>query len=60
MGKHILQIVLACQLGHSISSTAVLVGCSPQSAVVRTYQKGSKEVKTVNRQSSRGATAANC
>ena len=36
------------RLGQSISRTAALVGCS-RSAVVRTYQKWSKEGKPVNR-----------
>ena len=39
------QIVMARRLGQSISKTAALVGCS-RSAVVRTYQKWSKEGKT--------------
>ena len=42
------QIVMARQLDQSISTTAALVGCS-RSAVVRTYQKWSKEGKPVNR-----------
>ena len=42
------QIVMARRLGQSISRTAALVGCS-RSAVVRTYQKWSKEGKPVNR-----------
>ena len=42
------QIVLARRSGQSISSTAALVGCS-QSAVVRTYQKWSKEGEPLNR-----------
>ena len=43
------QIVMSTRLGQSISRTAALVGCS-RSAVVRTYQKWSKEGKLVNRQ----------
>ena len=42
------QIVLARRSGQSICSTAALVGCS-RSAVVRAYQKWSKEGEPVNR-----------
>ncbi len=42
------QIVMARQLGQSISKTAALVGCS-QSAVVNIFQKWSKEGTVVNR-----------
>jgi len=42
------QIVMARQLGQSISETARLVCCS-QSAVVRIYQKWSEEGQTTNR-----------
>ena len=41
------QIVMARQLGQSISKTAALVGCS-QSAVVSIYQKWSMEGSVVN------------
>ena len=41
------QIVMARRLGQSISKTAALVGCS-RSAVVRIYQKCSKEGTVVN------------
>ncbi|ROL48053.1 hypothetical protein DPX16_18653 [Anabarilius grahami] len=42
------QIVMARRLGQSISKTAALVGCS-WSAVVRIYQKWSKEGTVVDR-----------
>ncbi|ROL50303.1 hypothetical protein DPX16_19107 [Anabarilius grahami] len=41
------QIVMARQLGQSISKTAALVGCS-RSAVVSIYQKWLKEGTVVN------------
>ena len=41
------QIVIARQLGQSLSKTTALVGCS-WSAVVSTYQKWSKEGKALN------------
>ena len=47
------RIVMARRLGLSISMTASLVGCS-RSAVVRTYQKWSKEGKPVNRRQGHG------
>ena len=42
------QIVMARQLGQSISETARLVGCS-RSAVVSTYRQWSEEGQTTNR-----------
>ncbi|ROL43997.1 hypothetical protein DPX16_10281 [Anabarilius grahami] len=47
------QVVMARQLGQSISKTVALVGCS-QSAVVRIYQKWSKEGIVVNRRQGHG------
>ena len=47
------QIVMARRLGHSISRTAGLVGCS-RFAVVSTYQKWSKEGQPVNRRQGHG------
>ncbi|ROI37056.1 Protein phosphatase 1 regulatory subunit 12C [Anabarilius grahami] len=47
------QIVMARRLGQSISKTATLVGCS-RSAVVRIYQKCSKEGTVVNRRQGHG------
>ncbi|ROL43208.1 hypothetical protein DPX16_17029 [Anabarilius grahami] len=47
------QIVMARRLGQSISKTAALVGCS-RSAVVRIYQKWSKEGTVVNRRQGHG------
>ncbi|ROL18763.1 hypothetical protein DPX16_7074 [Anabarilius grahami] len=49
------QIVMARRLGQSISKTAALVGCS-RSAVVRIYQKCSKEGAVVNRRQDHGRT----
>ena len=43
------QIVMATQLGQSISETARLVGCS-HSGGVSAYQQWSKEGQTTNRQ----------
>jgi len=47
------QIVMARQLGQSISKTAALVGCS-WSSVVSIYQKWSKEGTVVNRRQGNG------
>ncbi|KAE8297395.1 Transposable element Tcb1 transposase Transposable element Barney transposase [Larimichthys crocea] len=47
------QIVVARRLGHSISKTAALVGCS-RSAVVSIYQQWSKEGTAVNRRQGHG------
>ncbi|KAF3698669.1 hypothetical protein EXN66_Car014356 [Channa argus] len=47
------QIVMARQLGQSISQTAELVGCS-QSAVVSIYKKWSKDGQPLNRQQCHG------
>ncbi|ROL54188.1 hypothetical protein DPX16_10611 [Anabarilius grahami] len=47
------QIVIARQLGQSISKTAALVGCS-RSAVVSIYQKWSKEGTVMNRRQGHG------
>lgn len=43
------QIVMARQLGQSISKTVTFIGCS-QSAAVSTYQKCSKEQTVINQQ----------
>ncbi|ROL49972.1 hypothetical protein DPX16_6380 [Anabarilius grahami] len=47
------EIVMARQLGQSISETAALVGCS-RSAVVNIYQKWSKEGTVVNQRQGHG------
>ncbi|ROJ36055.1 hypothetical protein DPX16_12680 [Anabarilius grahami] len=47
------QIMMARRLDQSISKTAALVGCS-RSAVVRIYQKCSKEGTVVNRRQGHG------
>ncbi len=52
------RIVMARQLGQSISKVARLAGCS-RYAVVSTYQKWCKEKKLVNQHQGHGCTRLN-